>query len=62
VQFTHPLCSDCRVLALRLAREPRPLVLVDVSRRPDLARKYGVTVVPTAVVVRADGRVAGRIG
>lgn len=62
VQFTHPLCADCQVLARRLAREPRPLVLVDVSRRPDLARKYGVTVVPTAVVVQADGRVAGRVG
>jgi len=36
-------------------------VLVDVSRRPDLARKYGVAVVPLAVAVDADGRVTRRI-
>jgi len=60
VQFTHPLCADCQDLSRRLSAEPRPLVLVDVSRRPDLARKYGVSVVPLAVVVQANGRVAGR--
>jgi hypothetical protein len=36
-------------------------VLVDVSRRPELARKYGVAVVPLAVAVRADGSVARQI-
>jgi hypothetical protein len=34
---------------------------VDVSRRPDLARKYGVAVVPLAVAVAHDGRVTGRV-
>jgi hypothetical protein len=61
VQFTHPLCADCLQLTRKLASEERPLVLVDVSRRPDLARKYGVAVVPLAVAVRADGRVTGRV-
>lgn len=61
VQFTHPLCADCQVLSRRLAAEGRDPVLVDVSRRPDLARKYGVAVVPLAVAVGADGRVAHRI-
>jgi len=61
VQFTHPLCADCGALARRLAAGARPLVLVDVSRRPDLARKYGVAVVPLAVAVGRDGRVTGRV-
>jgi hypothetical protein len=61
IQFTHPLCSDCQVLSQRLAAEGRPPVLVDVSKRPDLARKYGVAVVPLAVAVGADGRVAGLV-
>jgi hypothetical protein len=61
VQFTHPLCSDCRLLEQKLRDRGRPPVLVDVSRRPDLARKYGVGVVPLALAVRGDGSVAGRV-
>jgi Domain of unknown function (DUF4395) len=61
VQFTHPLCSDCHELEQRLADGKRPLVLVDVSRRPDLARRYHVTLVPTAFAVAPDGRVLERL-
>jgi Domain of unknown function (DUF4395) len=61
VQFTHPLCSDCHELEQRLAAGKHPLVLVDVSRRPDLARRYHVTLVPTAFAVAADGRVLERL-
>ncbi len=61
VQFTHPLCTDCKALERALAASGRPLVLVDVSRRPDLARKYGVTFVPLAYAVHADGRVDRRV-
>lgn len=61
VQFTHPLCTDCRELAARLAREGRRVVTVDVSKRPELARKYGIAVVPTAFEVAPDGRVAVRL-
>jgi len=61
VQFTHPLCGDCQALTGRLFASGRPTVLVDVSRRPDLARKYGVAVVPLAVAVRADGSVDRQI-
>jgi hypothetical protein len=61
VQFTHPLCGDCQTLARRLQAEGRAPLLVDVSRRPDLARKYGVAVVPLAVAVSADGRVSRRL-
>ena len=61
VSFTHPLCTDCRELAGRLAGEPDPLIEFDVRERPDLARKYGVAIVPTAVAVGADGTVLERI-
>jgi hypothetical protein len=61
VQFTHPLCSDCQDLARRLDGAGLRPVLVDVSRRPDLARKYGVAVVPLAIAVHPDGRVERRI-
>jgi hypothetical protein len=61
VQFTHPLCTDCRALERRLTDEGRRVVTVDVSRRPELARKYGVAVVPTAVAVGPDGTVSIRL-
>ena len=61
VQFTHPLCTDCHELERRLAAGPRSLLLVDVARRPDLARRYHVTVVPTAFAVAPDGTVLERI-
>jgi hypothetical protein len=61
VQFTHPLCADCQTLETRLPAGGRRPVLVDVSRRPDLARKYGIAVVPLAVAVRANGSVERRI-
>lgn len=61
VQFTHPLCSGCHALEHRLRSEGRRIVTVDVSKRPELARKYGVAVVPTAVAVRADGTVSLRL-
>jgi Domain of unknown function (DUF4395) len=61
VEFTHPLCSDCRELEQRLAAGDRPLLSVDVSKRPDLARRYHVTVVPTAFAVAGDGTVLERL-
>jgi hypothetical protein len=36
-------------------------VLVDVSKRPVLARKYGVAVVLTIVAVQPDGTVMERL-
>jgi thiol-disulfide isomerase/thioredoxin len=61
VEFTHPLCTDCRALESRLRAEGRRVVTVDVSSRPELARKYGIAVVPTAVTVRGDGAVSARL-
>jgi Domain of unknown function (DUF4395) len=61
VQFTHPLCADCIEWERRLEREGRSHVSIDVSRSPELARKYGIAVVPTVVEVSGDGTVLGRL-
>ena len=61
VQFTHPRCSDCQMLEKSLVAQGIPLALVDVSKRPDLARKYGISLVPLAFKVDADGRVLRRV-
>jgi hypothetical protein len=61
VQFTHPLCSDCHRLERDLRGQGRSVVTVDVRSRPDLARKYGVAIVPTAIAVDAAGGVRARI-
>ncbi len=61
VQFTHPLCSDCTSLERRFREEGRDVVVVDVSRQPELARKYGVALVPTAVAVSSTGAVLARL-
>ncbi len=61
VEFTHPLCSDCREWEQRLSAGPNPLVRLDVRKQPDLARKYGIAVVPTVFVVAADGTVLERL-
>jgi hypothetical protein len=61
VEFTHPLCADCREWEQRLAAEAEPLLTLDVRERPELARKYGITVVPTVFRVSADGAVLQRL-
>ena len=61
VQFTHPLCTDCHTLERELVAAGRDVFTVDVSRRPELARKYGVALVPTAVAVGPGGIVIARL-
>lgn len=61
VEFTHPLCTECRHLERRLSGEGWAVVSVDVRARPDLARKYGVEVVPTAVAIDRRGTVTARL-
>lgn len=62
VAFTHPLCTDCRALTSRLLDAGRRVHVIDVRDRPDLARKYGIAVVPMAFTVDRRGsvlRIAG---
>ena len=61
VHFTHPLCTDCHTVEKKLTAEGHTLVLVDVSSRPELARQYGINVVPTAFSVSSEGRVLERL-
>jgi hypothetical protein len=60
VEFTHPLCSECQEWERKLAGDGT-LVKLDVRERPDLARKYGIAVVPTVLAVAADGVVLERL-
>jgi hypothetical protein len=57
VAFGHPLCTDCRTVLRDLEAGTDRYVSVDVRERPDLARKYGVALVPTVLRVTGDGRV-----
>jgi hypothetical protein len=61
VEFTHPLCTGCRELAEKLTGAGHELVLVDVSERAELARKYNVSVVPSAFAIGPSGRVEQRL-
>lgn len=61
VVFTHPLCGDCQRVGAELAASGKPVVSVDVSRRRDLAKKYGVALVPLAVAVDPRGQVTARL-
>lgn len=61
VAFSHPLCTDCHQLLASLEAAGRRYVTIDVRARPELARKYGITLVPTALAVAVDGTVTGRI-
>lgn len=61
VEFTHPLCSECRDWERRLEALPEPLVKIDVRERSDLAHKYGVAIVPAVFAVAADGEVLERL-
>jgi hypothetical protein len=61
VEFTHPLCSECGVWERRLRERGEPLVTVDVSERPEMARKYGITVVPTVFAIAGDGTLLRRL-
>jgi hypothetical protein len=61
VEFTHPLCAECSEWQRRLRRADAPLVTLDVRERPDLARKYGIAIVPSVFEVAADGAVLRRL-
>ena len=61
VAFGHPLCTECRSVEAELAAGSQPYVSVDVRDRPDLARKYGVALVPTVIRIAADGRVLQQV-
>lgn len=56
VLFTHPLCTDCHQVERELNNQDLDLVRVDVRTQRHLARKYGISVVPTVVTVDSEGK------
>jgi Domain of unknown function (DUF4395) len=61
VFFTHPLCQECQEVEPRLTASGKSVFKIDVSKRKDLAQKYGIGLVPFAVSVASDGRVLARL-
>lgn len=57
VLFTHPLCTECHDAEREIRGRGERVVEVDVKARPDLARRYGISVVPTIVRLGTDGEV-----
>lgn len=61
VEFTHPLCAECRTWEERLRAMGEPVLTLDVRESPELARKYGIAIVPTVLAVAPDGTVLERL-
>ncbi len=61
VEFTHPLCSECREWERRLAEAPDPLVTLDVREPARPRPQVRVAVVPTVLAVAPDGTVLERL-
>lgn len=61
LQFTHPICSECREWDRRLEADGGARVTIDVRELPELAAKYGIAVVPTIYAVDRDGAVIERL-
>jgi hypothetical protein len=62
VVFTTPYCATCGPVTARIARfDPGArLLTIDVSDRPDLARRHDVRAAPTVLLAEADGTVRAR--
>lgn len=60
--FSSPMCHACQQWQDRLAAEHVPATWIDVKERPDLARRYRVSVTPTVLLVEGDGRVLRQFG
>jgi hypothetical protein len=60
VEFTHPMCTDCRKLERKLEARGLDVLTIDVTEESDLAHKYGVSVVPLAFSFDPEGRVVDR--
>ncbi|MFP3883533.1 MAG: glutaredoxin family protein [Actinomycetota bacterium] len=56
VLFTHPLCTDCHEVKRQLSDQGLDWVRIDVRTHRHLARKHGISVVPTVVSVDSEER------
>jgi thiol-disulfide isomerase/thioredoxin len=67
VQFSTQYCTRCPAARRALGgiaaqREGVAHVDIDLTRRPDLARRFAVLQTPTTLIVDASGTVRARIG
>lgn len=67
VQFSTELCSRCpgtrRFLSQVAGEHPGVATTeIDLTRRPDLAARYGITQTPTVFIVDTYGRVHATVG
>ncbi len=63
LDFYSDSCGPCRSMMPtvdRLAAEGYPVQRVNVTQHPDLAQRFGVTLIPCFVMI-VDGRYAGRV-
>lgn len=65
--FSRPGCPPCESMHRALKADPSLLAGVDVFKvntqdRPDIARRFSVTSVPVAVLVRDGKEVRRRVG
>ena len=63
VQFTTPFCAPCKaarpVLEAAAGRSGIAYAQLDLTERPDAARRYGIRSAPTILVTAAGGEVFG---
>ena len=59
--FGKRIGIDLSTASVLVYQAGRRVVTVDVSRRPEVARRYGIAYVPTAVAVDGAGVVTARI-
>ncbi|GIW87397.1 MAG: hypothetical protein KatS3mg108_1721 [Isosphaeraceae bacterium] len=63
LDFTASWCGPCRATrpeVEKLKQQGYPVREIDVDEQPELARRYGVSAVPTFIVVDGDGRAVAR--
>ncbi len=61
LSFSHPLCSECQEWDRRLTEHKARVIKVNVQQNPQLARKYGIDMVPTIWELADDGTVLRQV-
>lgn len=53
--FSAEWCSPCKTLKPRIAQSGKAIMIIDVDKNSDLAKKYNIKSVPTVVIVDDNG-------